>query len=63
MLRFTKGWKTVTFNILATAVPLLELTELQGIVPEDYLPHYVLGVALANMVLRALTTTPMGIKG
>ena len=57
-----KGWKTVTFNVLAAIVPILELTELEGIVPEEYLPFYALAVAMGNVYLRSVTTTPMGKK-
>lgn len=57
-----KGWKTVTFNLLSAVVPLLELTELKGLVPADYLPFYALAVALGNVYLRSITTTPMGKK-
>ncbi len=57
-----KGWKTVTFNVLAAVVPILELTEMKGIVPEEYLPFYVLAVAMGNVYLRSVTTTPMGKK-
>jgi len=57
-----KGWKTVTFNVLAAIVPVLELTELKGAVPEEYLPFYALAVAMGNVYLRSVTTTPMGKK-
>lgn len=62
MLQSLKGWKTVTFNVLAAIVPLLELTELKGIVPEEYLPFYALAVAMGNVYLRSVTSTPMGKK-
>jgi hypothetical protein len=57
-----KGWKTVTFNVLAAIVPILELTEMKGIVPEEYLPFYALAVAMGNVYLRSITSTPMGKK-
>jgi hypothetical protein len=57
-----KGWKTVTFNVLAAIVPILELTELKGIVPEEYLPFYALAVAMGNVYLRSVTSTPVGKK-
>lgn len=57
-----KGWKTVIFNVLAAIVPILELTEMKGIVPEEYLPFYALAVAMGNVYLRSVTTTPMGKK-
>ena len=62
MLQSLKGWKTVTFNVLAAIVPILELTEMKGIVPEEYLPFYALAVAMGNVYLRSVTTTPMGKK-
>ena len=62
MTAMFKGWKTVTFNILAAIVPVLELTELKGAVPEEYLPFYALAVAMGNVYLRSVTTTPMGKK-
>ena len=57
-----KGWKTVAFNVLAAVVPILELTELKGLVPADYLPFYALVVALGNVYLRSITTTAIGKK-
>ena len=57
-----KGWKTVAFNVLAAVVPILELTELKGLVPADYLPFYALSVALGNVYLRSITTTAIGKK-
>jgi len=62
MTQILKGWKTVTFNVLAAIVPVLELTELKDVVPEEYLPFYALAVALGNVYLRSVTTTPMGKK-
>ena len=62
MTDMLKGWKTVAFNVLAAIVPILELTEMKGIVPEEYLPFYALAVAMGNVYLRSVTTTPMGKK-
>lgn len=55
-----KGWRTIVFNVLAAIVPVLELTELRAVIPADWLPWYMLGVVLANMALRYVTTTPVG---
>tara|TARA_R110000782_G_scaffold73701_3_gene147515 strand:- start:97 stop:291 length:195 start_codon:yes stop_codon:yes gene_type:complete len=57
-----KGWKTISFNIVAALVPVLELTELLPLIPEDYMPYYMFGVALANLFLRTVTTTPVFAK-
>lgn len=57
---YLKGWRTIAFNVLATLLPLASLTEWHDVLPKDYLPYYILGVTLGNMILRGLTTTPMG---
>jgi len=57
-----KGYKTILFNAAATIVPILELTEMYDLVPESYLPIYMLGVAVINLYLRTVTTTPVGKK-
>jgi len=55
-----KGWRTVAFNLLTMVVPIMELTEWQTLLPEDWLPYWLLFVGVANVWLRAITTTPMG---
>jgi len=62
MLNIFKGWKTVTFNVLSSLVPLMELTELKSIVPVEYIHYYVLVIALINMLLRFVTSTAVGKK-
>ncbi|MEG9884049.1 MAG: hypothetical protein V6Z86_05445 [Hyphomicrobiales bacterium] len=55
-----KGWRTIATNILFAAIPFIELTEWRNVLPESWLPWYALSIALANMGLRYITTTPMG---
>ena len=55
-----KGYRTIVANVLFAVLPILELTELRDVLPPDWLPFYALGVALANMLLRHITTTPVG---
>ena len=57
-----KGWRTIAFNVLAAVLPIVELTELRAVMPDAWLPWYALGVALANMALRYVTTGPVGRK-
>lgn len=57
-----KGWRTLIANILFAIVPIMELSELRDVLPDDWLPYYALVVVLANMLLRYLTTTPVGQK-
>jgi hypothetical protein len=55
-----KGYKTILFNLMAALVPLLELTEMREVIPDNYLPIYMLAVAMGNLYLRTVTTTPVG---
>ena len=57
-----KGWRTITVNVLSTAVPFLMLTEWREVFPETWLPFWMLGVALLNVGLRTVTTGPVGRK-
>lgn len=55
-----RGYKTITFNLLVAVVPIMELTEMKAIIPDDYLSVYLLCVAIGNVYLRSITTTPVG---
>ncbi len=57
-----KGWRTIVANGFMSIMPILELTELTDVMPAEWLPWYALGMALINMFLRSVTTTPMGRK-
>ncbi len=57
-----RGYRTILVNLLLTVLPILELTELINVLPPEWLPWYALGMALANMLLRSITTTPVGQK-
>lgn len=61
-MKILKGWRTIIFNGLFTVVPILELTEFRAVLPSAWLPWYALGIVLANMFLRKITTTRMGAK-
>lgn len=62
ILNLVKGWKTAFVNIAFTAIPILQLTEFKMVIPMKYLPWYALGIALINLWLRSVTTTPIGQK-
>lgn len=55
-----KGWKTVLFNVLAAIVPVLEVSGADLGLDGQGLAIYGLGVTIANLVLRYLTTTALG---
>jgi hypothetical protein len=57
-----KGYRTIIANVLLSVLPILELAEVRDVMPDDWLPWYALGLALANVALRYITTTPVGQK-
>ena len=57
-----RGWRTLIVNGLMAVMPILELTEFRDVLPQDWLKWYALGVVLANMYLRYITTTAVGRK-
>ena len=57
---YIKGWRTVSFNILATILPLISVTEWKEVLPDSWLPYYVLIVTIGNVYLRMITNTKLG---
>lgn len=55
-----KGWRTIAFNVVSAILPIMELTELRDVIPEQWVLYYVLAVAVGNIYLRTVTTTPIG---
>lgn len=66
-----KGWRTIIVNTIALIPPTIDavlpmvaeiagLPEVQALIPADKLPYYALGLAVANIYLRAITDTPVG---
>ncbi len=66
-----KGYRTVILNTIAGAfaalnaalphlVDVLGMPELRGLLPQGWLPYYALALALLNIWLRTITTTPVG---
>ena len=58
-----KGWRTISFTgVILAAVSVMSLPELHAVLPDSALRWVVLVVALGNMWLRYMTTTPIGAK-
>ena len=66
-----KGYRTIIFNAgaalvaaimaaLPIIVQVLSMPELAAIIPRAWMPYFGLAVALGNIWLRAITTTPVG---
>ncbi len=61
------GWKTLAFNggigllaLLGEVLAWLDLVDWQSMVPPQLLPHAVLVVVIANILLRHQTRGPAG---
>lgn len=54
-----KGWRTVMFNILGMAT-LAATSEYAAVIPPKAQPYVALGITVGNIVLRTVTTTPIG---
>lgn len=58
-----KGYKTLIFNAAVAAFGTLDATVLGGVIPTEYLPTVIAVIGAVNMILRALTNTPLGKAG
>ena len=61
MKNFLKGWRTTIFNIAVILAGLAEYVDLVNMIAPEYTPLVLLVVGVANLVLRYLTDTPMGV--
>ena len=61
-MNFLKGYRTVIFNIATVVVALAEMTDVFNVVAPGSGPIILLAVGVANLVLRYLTTTPIGVN-
>lgn len=55
-----KGLRTIIFNVLSTIMPVLEMSEVTDILPDTWIAPYAIAIAVINMWLRSITTTPVG---
>lgn len=62
-IKFTnrlKGFRTLVVNIALSVMPILEMSEMLDVLPDDYEAPYAILIALVNLYLRSITTTPLG---
>lgn len=57
---YLKGWRTLGFNILAATLTVLQATDFTQLLPSKYIWATGMIVALVNVALRMITTTPIG---
>jgi len=58
-----KGWRTLAINLAIAAFGVLEATDWTGLLGSGSAGLAVTGIGIANMVLRSVTTTPLGKRG
>jgi hypothetical protein len=57
-----KGYRTMAVNTLLMVMPILEMSELLSVLPEGWQNWYAIAMAVINLWLRSITTTPVGKK-
>ena len=57
-----KGYRTLIANGLSAVIAIAEMQEWTDIIPSEYMPWFAIGLAVANIALRAITTSPVGQK-
>lgn len=55
-----KGWKTVLFGAALAVVGILQQSGVESLVPDQYRGLVVAAIGAAVMILRTITTTPVG---
>lgn len=53
-----KGFRTVLFNVVG--IGTLITTQYSDMIPHKALPYITLGMGVGNIILRTITTTPIG---
>jgi len=57
-----KGWRTLGLNAAIAVFGVLEVTDWTSLLGSNTAGWIVTAIAVGNMVLRSLTTTPLGKK-
>ena len=55
-----KGWRTILINAALAVLGILETADFTDLLSESAIGYVLLGVSVLNMILRKMTTTPVG---
>ena len=57
-----RGWRTLMINCGIAVFGVLEATNWSGMLGSDRAGWIVTAIAVSNMILRSVTTTPIGLR-
>ncbi len=60
LFRRLKGFRTLSVNLVLAIMPVLEMSEMFDILPDNFEAPYAIIIALVNVYLRTITSTPVG---
>lgn len=55
----TWHWQTIAFNVIATALDILALTQFGAVIPVAWAPYISLAQGVGNILLRRLSGGPL----
>ena len=55
-----KGYRAIVLNVVVGLGAILALPEVTGLIPQESVKYVIAAQAVMNVVLRFLTTTPIG---
>ena len=58
-----KGWRTIGLNLAVTGFGALEAMDWTAVLGNEKAGYALAAIGIANMVLRTVTTAPVGQKG
>jgi hypothetical protein len=58
-----KGWRTIGLNLAVASFGVLEAADWTGMLGNEKAGWALAAIGISNMVLRTVTTTPVGQKG
>lgn len=59
-MNLLKGWRTVAANLLTIILSVLEMSRITDYLPSDQVLWFLVALAIGNIVLRLITSTPVG---
>lgn len=60
----TKHWwesKTIWLNVIGGIIEILSATEFMNIIPQAWASYIALAIFIGNLILRLISTSPIGI--